>query len=271
MLNENIVQFKQIPAFQDNYIWMICQSGRAWVIDPGDAAPIIDQLNRDQLMLEGILVTHHHNDHVGGIEDLRSWANSKNKQIKVVGPLNEEIPQCNQAVIEGDCVQLFDGLELQVFEVPGHTRGHIAYYLPKGNVNPIPRVFCGDTLFASGCGRLFEGTAEQMNRSLAKLSALPKETLVCCAHEYTLSNIRFSQAVEVNNPDVTQWAMQASKLRESNQPTVPTTIGHELLVNPFLRCSHATVIRSASSFAQKDLKEPAEVFAALRSWKDIFK
>lgn len=273
MLNVNKVQFKQIPAFQDNYIWMICQSGRAWVVDPGDSGVVIERLQADQLSLAGILVTHHHNDHIGGIEALRQWAEQQagSLQIKVIGPLGETIPFCDHAVIEGDEIELFHDVKLQVLEVPGHTKGHIAYYLPKTELNQVSRVFCGDTLFASGCGRLFEGTPAQMTQSLAKLAQLPADTLACCAHEYTLSNIRFALAVEPDNADLKAWAQQAENLRQAHEFTVPTTLAHELRVNPFLRCQNQQVIDAASTFANRPLTNSVEVFAALRSWKDIFK
>jgi hydroxyacylglutathione hydrolase len=270
LLKENILQFKQIPAFQDNYIWMLSFGGYAWVVDPGDASPVISVLETEKLKLAGILVTHHHNDHVGGIGQLLSWAKS-GEVIQVVGPLKESISHVNQSVIEGDRVELFAGVQAQVLEVPGHTKGHIAFYLEKSPFYPSPILFCGDTLFASGCGRLFEGTPAQMSASLDKFAQLPTDALVCCAHEYTHSNIRFSLAVEADNREVSDWAQKVLSLRAENKPTVPTTIGHELLVNPFLRCSQESVMKSASEFAHKDLKDPVDVFAALRSWKDIFK
>lgn len=270
-MKENILQFKQIPAFQDNYIWMLIVGEYAWVVDPGDAAPVISVLETQKLKLAGILVTHHHNDHVGGIEGLLAFASQQQDSPEVIGPLGESIPHRTRALIEGDCVALFAGIEAKVFEVPGHTKGHIAFYIEASQLNPVPRLFCGDTLFASGCGRLFEGTPEQMSASLSKFANLPSETLVCCAHEYTQSNVRFAQAVEEDNKDLNQWAQKVRQLRQQNQPTVPTTIGHELLVNPFLRCAELSVIAAASQFAQKNLKDPVEVFAALRSWKDVFK
>lgn len=270
-MKENTLQFKQIPAFQDNYIWMLVVGEYAWVVDPGDATPVISELVADKLKLAGILVTHHHNDHVGGIQDLLDFSKSQQVPPEVIGPLGEHIPYRTRALIEGDSVALFEGIEAKVFEVPGHTKGHIAYYLEASKFNPTPRLLCGDTLFASGCGRLFEGTPEQMSASLKKFASLPSETLVCCAHEYTQSNVRFSLVVEEGNQDLNQWAQKVSQLRQQNQPTVPTTIGHELLVNPFLRCDQPSVIKAASQFAQKDLKDPVEVFAAIRSWKDVFK
>lgn len=248
---------------------MLVKDEYAWVVDPGDATPVIAVLLADKLKLVGILVTHHHNDHVGGIEALLEFA--KDQQVQVLGPLGETIPSITKALIEDDCVTLFEGVQARVIEVPGHTKGHIAFYMEASSQNSVPRLFCGDTLFASGCGRLFEGTPEQMSASLKKFSKLPSPTLVCCAHEYTQSNIRFAQAVEEGNQDLNQWAQKVSQLRQNNLPTVPTTIGHELLVNPFLRCDEVSVQKAATQFAQKDLKNSVEVFAALRSWKDIFK
>ena len=271
-LKDHILQFKQISAFQDNYIWAMMSNGLAWVVDPGSADPVIKALKHEKCKLAGILITHHHNDHIGGIQELLDWVEPENRDlVPVVGPINEEIPFKTIAVIEGDELEIFPGIVLQVLEVPGHTIGHVAYVLPVSANNPISRVFCGDTLFASGCGRIFEGTATQMNQSLAKLSALPSQTYVYCAHEYTLSNIRFAQAVEPSNPNLIKWHAKANSLRQSGESTVPTTLELELQVNPFLRCSEPSVIESASKHAGQSLHDPVAVFAELRSWKDGFK
>lgn len=270
-MKEHILQFKQISAFQDNYIWLFAIDGKAWVVDPGDAGPVIEVLNQNEYILAGILVTHHHNDHIGGIPALLDWARSKNQSVNVYAPVNESISTRTNSASEGDQIVVAPGVVLSVIEVPGHTSGHIAYFLPESPQNPQPRVFCGDTLFASGCGRLFEGTAEQMSRSLTKLANLPLNTLICCAHEYTHSNVRFAQAVEPNNAQLKDWAGQVAKLRANNQPTVPTRLSDELLFNPFLRCSKPEVIEAARGQSGRDLNDSVAVFAALRSWKDIFK
>ena len=270
-MKEQLLQFKQISAFQDNYIWLFTLNGQAWVVDPGDAAPVIEVLSQNQYTLAGILVTHHHNDHIGGIPALLDWARNQDQVVSVYAPVNESISTRTHSVSEGDQIEIAPGIELSVIEVPGHTAGHIAYYLPESVQNPQSRVFCGDTLFASGCGRLFEGTAEQMSRSLNKLANLPLNTLVCCAHEYTQSNVRFALAVEPNNQDLLNWSEKVALLRLDNQATVPTRLADELLCNPFLRCTKPDVIAAARVQSGLELTDPIAVFAALRSWKDIFK
>lgn len=263
------MQFIQIPAFNDNYIWLIEKSGHAWVVDPGDSKVVIDYLEKNSLILDGFLITHHHKDHIGGISSIIEWASHHQKsKVYVYGPQNEEIPLRTHNAQEGDLIQIFDGVSLKVMDVGGHTSGHIAYFLE--NTSP-PRVFCGDTLFASGCGRIFEGTADQMFRSLQKLACLPLETLIYCAHEYTLSNLRFANAVEPNNLELHNWTIQAKSMRENNLSTVPTSIDLELKVNPFLRCYEPTLAAVASAYADKKIVEPVEVFSVLRKWKDVFK
>lgn len=271
-LKNYILQFKQIPAFQDNYIWLIECGNAAWVVDPGDWAPVIDVLEKNHYTLAGILVTHHHRDHVGGIDGLLSWAQSKDQvRPEVYGPINDEIPRRSQSLIEGDRVNLNQEISLEVLELPGHTKGHIGYYLGSSINNPVSRVFCGDVLFSSGCGRLFEGTALQMSISLDKLAKLPKETLICCAHEYTLSNIRFALEVEPNNLNLQNWSKKAQELRESGLPTVPTSLAQELLVNPFLRCTSFEVISAVQRYSGQNIKDPVGIFTVLRNWKDGFK
>lgn len=246
-------------------------NGQAWVVDPGDAAPVIEVLSQNQYTLAGILVTHHHNDHVGGIPALLEWARESQQTVPVYAPVSESISTRTHSASEGDQIEIAPGVVLSVIEVPGHTSGHIAYYIPESVHNPQPRVFCGDTLFASGCGRLFEGTAEQMSRSLNKLANLPLNTLVCCAHEYTQSNVRFALAVEPNNQDLLNWSEKVAMLRRNAQATVPTRLSEELLQNPFLRCSKPDVVAAARAQSGLELTDPVAVFAALRSWKDIFK
>ncbi len=270
-MKDQILQFKQISAFQDNYIWLFAIDGKAWVVDPGDATPVIEVLAQNQYTLAGILVTHHHNDHIGGIPALLDWAKQKNQLVPVYAPVNESITARTHSASEGDQIEIAEGIVISVIEVPGHTAGHIAYFLPESAQNPQPRVFCGDTLFASGCGRLFEGTAEQMSRSLSKLANLPLNTLVCCAHEYTQSNVRFARAVEPNNTELKVWGDKVAELRLNGLATVPTRLSEELLFNPFLRCNKPEVIAAARGQSGLELKDPVAVFAALRSWKDIFK
>ncbi|MBF6616385.1 hydroxyacylglutathione hydrolase [Pollutimonas thiosulfatoxidans] len=253
-----------VPAFSDNYIWLVCKNGRAVVVDPGQAAPVQQILDRENLTLDAILLTHHHADHVGGVLALQQRTGAV-----VYGPASEKLPACDHALKEGDTVQLPTvGLQLQVLDVPGHTAGHIAYYGQFATGKPL--VFCGDTLFSGGCGRLFEGTPAQMLNSLSKLGALSPDTLVCCAHEYTLSNLRWALQVEPDNLALQQRWQQASDLRAQDQPTLPSTLETELATNPFLRTTDSTVAQAASRYAQHPLDTRVDVFAALREWKNNF-
>jgi hydroxyacylglutathione hydrolase len=254
-----------IPAFNDNYIWCLHDGSIAWVVDPGDAAPVQAFLAAHGLELQGILVTHHHGDHVGGLRALReAWPDAT-----VVGPRNPAIAGIDRRVAEGDALELL-GLRFAVFEVPGHTLDHIAFY--AADALP-PALFCGDTLFAGGCGRLFEGTAPQMYASLQKLAGLPAATAVYCAHEYTLSNLRFARAVEPESGALRERNAAAEALRAAQRPTVPSTIGLELATNPFLRCDAATVRAAAQAQAPAAIAKNANaaaIFAAIRGWKDQF-
>lgn len=267
---KNILQVQPIAAYDDNYIWLLSDGHCAVVVDPGDAQPVIAYLKERQLVLQAILITHHHADHVGGIADLLDWAKVTDQQVPTVyGPAMEDIPKVNESLFEGDTLHIAPFVpEFWVMGVPGHTAGHIAYFLDNG---VSQHLFCGDTLFASGCGRLFEGTAEQMYDSLTKLKNLPENTLVHCAHEYTLSNIKFAVAVEPDNQDLLDWKSRAEALRKVGKPTVPTTIAHEKRVNPFLRCEYSSVIRSALTHTTHKSQDPVSIFAALRGWKDGFK
>ncbi|HWP18730.1 MAG TPA: hydroxyacylglutathione hydrolase [Burkholderiaceae bacterium] len=249
-----------LPAFADNYIWMLHDGRQALVVDPGDAAPVQDALRSRGLELTGILVTHHHGDHTGGLEALRPLLNGT-----VWAPAREAIPGACVKVREGDAVR-WQGLTFDVFDVPGHTAGHVAYF--ARGPQPAPLLFCGDTLFSAGCGRLFEGTAEQMHASLSKLAALPGDTRVCCAHEYTLSNLRFAQAVEPGNADVQAHLRHCQSLRERGEPTLPSTIALERRINPFLRCDLPAVAQAVPGTSQADA---VRVFAALRQWKNEFR
>lgn len=251
-----------IPAFDDNYLWLLHNGQRALVVDPGDAAPVQRVLSELNLRLDTILVTHHHKDHIGGVDELRNTTDAK-----VYGPATEKIPKPYAALRQGDAAQAL-GLTFQVIDVPGHTAGHIAFYTP--DVNGKPLLFCGDTLFSGGCGRLFEGTPAQMLASLDKLAVLPGNTVVCCTHEYTLSNLRFAMAVDANNKDLADYQAQCMALRAQNKPTLPTSIAQELLINPFLRTRQDALIASARHF-DAAAQDEISVFAAIRHWKNQFK
>ncbi|MGE5522815.1 MAG: hydroxyacylglutathione hydrolase [Rhodospirillaceae bacterium] len=249
-----------IPAFSDNYIWTIRDESHAVVVDPGDATPVLDYLAREGLQLAAILNTHHHADHVGGNSTLLAY-----QRVPVFGPRDERIPEVTQRVGNGDSITLpHFGIELHVTEIPGHTRSHIAFH-------GSGMLFCGDTLFAAGCGRLFEGTPAQMYDSLNRLAALPDDTRVYCGHEYTVSNIKFARAADPDNAALAEWGMRAQRLRDSNQPTLPTDIGLEKKTNPFLRCGEPAIRDSASRHAGRTLSDPVEVLAVIRDWKNNFK
>jgi hydroxyacylglutathione hydrolase len=245
-----------IRAFDDNYIWAIQSPNdpsKVIVVDPGDAAPVTKALTQNQWTLGGILITHHHADHVGGVEQLLAQ-----HPCPIYGPASENIPGSPKLLRE------LLGLQFNVLDVPGHTAGHIAYVGHNA-------VFCGDTLFSGGCGRLFEGTPEQMHQSLSKLAALPSDTLVYCTHEYTLSNLAFALAVEPNNIDLRRYQQRCRAKRDQDQPTLPTNIELELTVNPFLRCSADSVKESAEAHCHHTLDSSVAVFATIRAWKDNFR
>lgn len=250
-------QVVPVRAFNDNYIWTIRDARHAIVVDPGDATPVLDYLAEQKLELAAILITHHHNDHIGGVKQLIS-----RRAIPVYGPHDSRVPDANQPLKQGESITLpyFD-VSLTVMEVPGHTRSHIAYYGDG-------MLFCGDTLFAAGCGRLFEGTAAQMHDSLSRFMRLPDETQVYCTHEYTLANIRFARTVEPDNEVLTNWEARARALREVDVPTLPSTIGLERATNPFVRCSEPGVMARASARAGRRLSDPASVLATIREWKN---
>ncbi|MBL8348861.1 MAG: hydroxyacylglutathione hydrolase [Burkholderiaceae bacterium] len=254
-----------LPAFSDNYIWMLHDGRQAIVVDPGDAAPVADALDARGLALAGILVTHHHPDHVGGLAALRPRLQGDG--TRVWGPAREKIPAPFMPLTDGDRVAVI-GLEFQVIEVPGHTAGHIAYFLPAGAAGS-PVLFCGDTLFSGGCGRLFEGTPAQMHRSLGRLAALPGDTRVCCAHEYTESNLRFAAAVEPASADLAAYTASCRALRAAGRPTLPSTIAQERAINPFMRCDAPAVIAAARGRGVTD-PSGAAVLGALREWKNQF-
>ncbi len=252
-----------VPAFADNYLWLVrglADPRRAAVVDPGDAAAVDRALAARGLALDSILVTHHHADHVGGVAALAAATGAR-----VYGTAAETLPLVHERVRGGDRVELARlGLAFDVLDVPGHTAGHVAFYGHGA-------VFCGDTLFSGGCGRLFEGTPAQMLASLDALAALPAATRVYCAHEYTLANLRFAQQVERDNPDLEAYAAEARRRRDRDEPTLPSTIGLENRINPFLRSRNAAVRAAAEAHAGAPLGSPVEVFAEIRRWKDGFR
>lgn len=259
-----MIQIDALPAFSDNYIWLLQDTAKRQcaVVDPGDAAPVLAWLKANpDWALTDILITHHHHDHVGGVEQLKQVTGAR-----VCGPAAETIPGRDLALQDHAQVTAL-GLRFQVMAMPGHTLGHIAYFTAQ---TPIPLLFSGDTLFAAGCGRLFEGTPEQMHHSLERLAALPATTQVYCAHEYTLSNLRFAKAVEPENPHVIARFAEVSRLREEDRITLPSTIGLERLTNPFLRTAETSVKQKADEWKGLSNVGQAAVFAALRSWKDGF-
>lgn len=255
-----------IPALDSNYFWVIqptADKPNVYVIDPGDAAPVIDFLTHNQLVPTAILITHRHRDHTGGIAELlERW------QIPIYGPDSELIPLVSHPLVDGDLLHL-DGLELQIIGVPGHTWEHIAYFY-SGNSAPHPLLFCGDALFAGGCGRRFDGTAEIMWASLQKLAALPDDTQIYCAHEYTLANLEFALAVEPKNSELAERLAHVKHLRTRQQITLPSTILLEKRTNPFLRCQQPGIKIFAETKTSTRLETTAEVFGALRQIKDTW-
>ena len=255
-----MIKVEPIPAFSDNYIWLVTTNEGSIVIDPGDANPVIEYLNKNKdLTLNSILLTHHHYDHSGGIEDLR-----KRYDLKVFGP-NNQIKSVDHRVVEGNEI-LVNGLIFKIIEVPGHTLDHIAFYY-EDNDNPI--LFCGDTLFAAGCGRVFEGTFDQMYESLLKLKKLPENTIVYSGHEYTKANLMFASHVEPLNKNIRDSLSKVQELRSKNIPTLPTSIKEEKLINPFFRCDNEELQMIMRKKFNTDLSE-LNIFAALREWKDNF-
>ncbi|MFN3860758.1 MAG: hydroxyacylglutathione hydrolase [Roseateles sp.] len=255
-----------VPAFDDNYLWLLDNGREALVVDPGDAGPVAAALDARGLTLTGILLTHHHGDHVGGVDALRPRL-----QGPVYAPLGEKMPEPVQRLRGGDIVELL-GLRFAVLDVPGHTAGHIAYFAkPPGDA---PLLFCGDTLFSAGCGRLFEGTPAQMHASLQSLAALPADTRVCCAHEYTLSNLRFAREVDPDNAELAAYTTWCEAQRAAGRPTLPARLGSEIRINPFLRCDQPALRDAARRRAPLKLPatpSPVEVLATLREWKNTFR
>ncbi len=255
-----MLEITPLNAFDDNYIWMISQPGAeaAVAVDPGDETPVLDWLEARGKRLAAILITHHHHDHTGGIPELAAAYPG----VQVYGPAGNSIRGVTHPLAEGGRVSL-EGLEgaWEVLEVPGHTAGHIAY-LGDGVL------FCGDTLFAGGCGRVFDGTFEQLSASLERIAALPPETRIYCAHEYTLANLGFAAWVEPDSPQLKARTAEAELLRQAGRPTLPSTLNLELETNPFLRTAVPSVRQAAERAAGRPLETTAQVFTALRQWKD---
>ncbi len=248
-----------IPAFEDNYIWALCQPQNPYclVVDPGDADCVLQFLAQRQLQLHTILITHHHADHTGGISKLRDSFPA----VNIIGPAAEQhrIPGLTQTLSEGDTLHLPEfKLTFEIISLPGHTLGHIAFY-------SAPVLFCGDTLFSAGCGRLFEGTPTQMWHSLQKLLALPDDTQIYCTHEYTLANIKFAKHAEPDNSALIEFAKHCAQLRQKNCPTLPSTLLVEKKINPFLRCHNTDLQKNWHQ------QSPIGLFTALRAAKDQFK
>lgn len=254
-----------IPAFNDNYLWLFRADGtrECGIVDPGDAAPVLQALQDNDLTLAAIFITHHHGDHTGGISRLL-----QEYDVPVYGPDSANIPSVTHTLHDGDSIEVF-GKRFRILEIPGHTLDHIAYFADASD-GDVPLLFCGDTLFAGGCGRVFEGTHSMMHNSLQKLAVLPADTRVYCAHEYTMANLKFAHAVTPDSQALASRIDRDSNLRQQDIPTVPTTIAAELQTNPFLRCSEEDVAAAAASHSGQSLSSPEDVFAVIRQWKDAF-
>ncbi len=248
-----------ITAFDDNYIWLIGnqQHPQVAIVDPGDGERVIAYCRSHNLTPVAILITHHHSDHTGGIAAI-----TQQFEIPVYGPAHENITGVTHPLTEGEQITISEiAAKFQVIDTPGHTAGHIIYYGHQ-------RLFCGDTLFAGGCGRVFEGTAAQMQHAMEKIRALPDKTLIYCAHEYTLANLAFAQVAEPDNGAITQRLQQVQQLRTEKISTVPSQLSVEKQTNPFLRWDNPALIKAASDYSKRALTHPVEVFAAVRKWKD---
>ena len=254
-----MINIEPIKAFNDNYIWLATTNEGSIVIDPGEAHKTIKYLKENDLNLDAILITHHHFDHTGGIEDMLKFRN-----VDVYGPVNN-IPSINKQLRDGDLFSVI-GIDFKIIEIPGHTLDHIAFF-SENNGNPV--LFCGDTLFSSGCGRVFEGTFEQMHESILKLKSLPANTKIYSGHEYTQSNLKFAMEVEPLNQKLISRYNDVQDLLNKGIPTLPTTLELELEVNPFLRC-HTREVQNSVVKQFNTSNHEDEIFKALRQWKDNF-
>jgi len=253
------ITIQAIQGFTDNYFWLLASKTHAVIVDPGDAPPILEVLNSKNLTLSAILLTHHHRDHIGGVAELKQKFN-----CPVYGPAQENIHEVDHPLHQDDEVTIESlHTKFKIFDIPGHTKGHIGYFSQN-------RLFCGDTLFAGGCGRLFEGTPQQMLQSLEKIAGLPLSTQIYCAHEYTLSNLRFALSVEPNNLTLQERFKQTEQLRMKGIATVPSTLTIELETNPFLRCGQKALIQTALAHSQQSELSKTEVFSIIRALKDKF-
>jgi hydroxyacylglutathione hydrolase len=256
-----------VEAFTDNYIWVLDDERRALVVDPGDAGPVRQYLAARSLQLDTILITHHHRDHTGGVADLLDAFPG----TRCIGPAGEPMPVPTQSVQGGEAIEAL-GLRFEVIDVPGHTAGHVAYWCEQRAVLGQPLLFCGDTLFSGGCGRLFEGTPAQMLASLDRLATLPGDTRVCAAHEYTLSNLRFARHVDPDNTALAAYEAQCEARRAAGQPTLPSTIEIERHINPFLRAREPALAASLRDHGRLTAGADAvAVFTALREWKNVYR
>lgn len=251
------MNLNSIPAFQDNYIWVLNnEAGKCIIVDPGEAAPVLNAMAKNNWQPEAILLTHHHHDHVGGVKELLQTFPG----LVVYGPEETQDKGTNRVVREGDKVNILE-YEFSVIATPGHTLGHLCYF-------SLPYLFCGDTMFSGGCGRLFEGTPEQMYQSFQNLNKLPAETLICCAHEYTESNIKFALSILPEDQVLIRYYRKVKELRAKNQATLPSTLQIEREINLFLR----TEDNDFKGLFKKEinLQQPEQVFAWLRAKKDSF-
>lgn len=262
--NNNTLLINRISAFSDNYIWCIQEHKNIILVDPGDASVCIDYIKKHDLTLCAILITHRHPDHIGGVDELTQYCQSNNWPLTVYGPSKEAIDVSNIKVNDGDNVHHDDfSFNISVLDIGGHTIGHMGYLI---NDN----LFCGDTLFSGGCGRIFDGSCEQLFHSLMKISQLPEKTRVYCAHEYTEANLTFALTVDPTNEELINYYNSVQTLRHNKQSTIPTSLHTEKRINPFLRCHQQEIKNSVESYTHKTLKNEQEIFTNLRAWKDAF-